>query len=37
MDPDIIVIGTITVLALVGLAGVWVWAKRESERVDRLK
>lgn len=37
MDPDIIVIGTFGILGVAGLAAVWLWASRESKRLDKIK
>ena len=37
MDPDIIVIGTLGIVGFAGLGLVWLWAKREHKRLDRIK
>ena len=37
MDPDIIVVGTLGIVGFAGLGLVWLWAKREHKRLDRIK
>ena len=37
MSIDIIVIGTIGIIGGIVLVGTWIWASRESKRIDKLK
>ena len=37
MDPDLFIVLVMGALGFLGLGGVWIWAKREHKRLDRIK
>lgn len=37
MSPDFIVVGALGILGFAWLGVAWLWAKRESKRLDRIR
>ena len=37
MDPDYIVVLSLGAFGFIGLGIVWLWAKREHRRLDKIK